>query len=78
MINFHCFDLRYFTKSLKLRLRKGIYTGEIDDNGLKEGNGILRFHNGNIFEGEFRNDRPNGKGTRTYSSGTVITGQFHA
>jgi hypothetical protein len=45
-------------------------------NGLPEGNGVYRFANGDVFEGEFKAGKRNGKGVYTCASGTKQTGVF--
>ena len=34
-----------------------------------EGKGVYTFNNGNIYEGEFKNNKQNGKGILVYSEG---------
>jgi hypothetical protein len=62
---------------------KSIYEGEVDKNFLKNGNGTLRYENGQIYQGEFKNDQFNGKGllftpliNRMSHNGQVIKEDF--
>lgn len=45
------------------------YTGEIGRDYLKNGEGMLEFASGNIYEGEFRSDSLTGKGTIHFLAG---------
>jgi hypothetical protein len=37
--------------------RENFYLGETDDNGKRGGYGKMNFFNGDIYEGEWRNDK---------------------
>ena len=41
---------------------------------MKEGKGILKYLNGDIFDGYFKNDAPYGSGILTLSDGRVLQG----
>ena len=43
-----------------------IYEGEIDENGNREGKGIMNYHNGDSYSGEWKNDMKNGNGRMSY------------
>ena len=45
----------------ELKFSNGKYIGEVV-NGIKEGKGIIYWNNGDRYEGEWRNDRMDGKG----------------
>ena len=47
------------------------YMGSLIGN-LKEGNGIYSYPNGSRFEGNFKNDLPNGYGSFYYIDGVVF------
>lgn len=49
--------------------------GKIIDNKL-EGNGIQRSQSGNIYAGNFKNGKKNGKGEYSYSDGSTYKGTF--
>lgn len=53
----------------------GEYLGQFNSHGQKEGNGRMKFDNGNEYEGQWKNDMRNGKGTMKYASGNVYTGE---
>ena len=54
---------------------KGYYSGAMK-NGIKEGKGILKAQNGDIFDGYFHNDLPHGSGVLTLIDGRVINGHW--
>jgi Uncharacterized protein conserved in bacteria len=45
-------------------------------NDLYEGKGILRFADGNVYEGEFKKDLFEGKGIYKFAIGSVYEGEF--
>jgi hypothetical protein len=49
--------------------RNGTYKGEMKD-GKKEGYGIYYYTDGDIYEGEWKNDLPDGKGKHTSKDGS--------
>ncbi len=51
------------------------YIGDYN-NGVKDGNGIIIFTNGDKYEGEFQNDLLHGFGEYSYKSGHFFTGYF--
>ena len=53
------------------------YVGEVDGNGLKSGHGILKRTNGNVYDGEFKDDRRHGKGKLTWAAGTMHGGDIY-
>jgi len=51
------------------------FKGEIDeDTGLKEGKGRLVDDQGNVYEGDFKNDKKNGIGKMIFSNGDIYEG----
>ena len=46
------------------------YTGEWEK-GIKKGQGKIEYQNGNVYEGEFQDDKPSGPGILTFAGGTV-------
>ena len=52
------------------------YEGNII-NGIKDGFGKLKFKDGTIYEGEFKDDKYNGKGKIIYSDNSEYEGEFH-
>ena len=52
------------------------YEGEYNADLKKEGRGIFRFTNGDIYEGEFKNDKFEGKGLFRFVNGSTYQGDF--
>ncbi len=57
----------YISKSFK-------YEGEFND-GLKQGQGVYVWENGDRYEGPFTEDRPNGRGTYRFANGDAYEGE---
>ena len=52
-----------------------IYCGNwIINKKIKEGNGAFLWSNGDFYEGQFKNDEPDGYGRIIYSTGNVYEG----
>lgn len=56
--------------------KKGIYKGEINDNFLPDGKGILYFENGDIYYGEFNNGIREGQGKYIYKDLDIYIGNW--
>ena len=52
------------------------YIGNYDDDGLKNGFGILKWSNGTLFKGYFNNDHINGWGIIIYNNQNIFKGRF--
>ena len=46
------------------------------ENDKKEGKGIYKYDNGDIYEGYFKNDKKEGKGIYKYKNGDIYEGDF--
>jgi len=55
---------------------RGVYDGERNENGEREGRGIYRFADGGIYEGEWKSNLQEGKGLMRYASGSVYDGDW--
>lgn len=56
----------------------GVYKGmvrEKNDN-IREGYGTMTYDDGSSYQGQWKNDEPNGRGTMTHASGLMQEGQF--
>ncbi len=42
----------------------------------KNGSGVLRYDNGDVYEGQWKNNQRNGKGIYHYKNGDVFEGEF--
>ena len=61
-----------------LKLTNGVYQGETKD-GIPDGEGqhnILRFHNNNNYQGQFREGTMHGKGIFQWADGHSYVGSF--
>ncbi len=52
------------------------YEGEVDENFHRSGWGLYKYHNDDIFEGEFKNGLRNGIGEYTYKDGWSYKGTW--
>ena len=62
-------------KQANLEYFKEWYHGEWKD-GLPNGNGSIKYDNGNSYSGSFKDGEPHGSGTFTYANGDVYKGEF--
>ncbi len=53
------------------------YAGELDDDNLKNGFGILKLSDGSYFKGIFYRGHANGYGIFAHSKGDIYKGEFH-
>lgn len=54
------------------------YDGERNATGQREGRGTMRFANGEIYEGEWKEDKYEGRGIYRYPDGAVYDGEYVA
>ena len=54
----------------------GVYYGEVDQNSLKEGKGAIFYHNGKVYEGQFKNDVKEGQVLEQFLDCSVYSGHF--
>ena len=52
------------------------YIGHVDNDGQRDGKGILRKKNGDVYEGQFKDGMLHGEGKYTWADGDVYDGQF--
>lgn len=52
--------------------RAGVYSGEVDEEGLPSGQGTLREEDGHEYQGEWWRGKPNGRGKRYRKDGTLV------
>lgn len=52
------------------------YDGDLDANGRKHGRGILRYVDGNVYEGTFLAGQRHGYGILRYANGDIYEGQW--
>ena len=50
------------------------YYGSLNNRGQKHGSGKMKYDNGNVYDGEWKNNKRDGKGITHYASGNVYTG----
>lgn len=54
----------------------GVYEGDLNDQGQKEGNGRMIYDNGDTYSGTWKRNVKHGYGTLTYANGDVYVGDF--
>ena len=54
----------------------GVDKGEFKIGEFKNGRGKFKFANGNVYDGEFKNDKMEGRGVYKYASGDVYNGEY--
>ena len=64
----------YFIKG-RIYFKDGIYEGEVKDNTFN-GNGKIKYKNGDIYEGNFENGRKNGNGKMIFKNKKEYNGNF--
>ena len=52
----------------------GIYFGQWSDRGMRHGRGILKWSDGSKFEGNWKDDKANGKGRLIHADGDLYEG----
>ena len=54
------------------RFKDAIYRGEIDpDNNKRHGKGVIVYKNGRVYEGEWLNDKRQGRGFERFANGNT-------
>ena len=56
----------------------GVYHGERNEHGEWEGQGVYKFSDESVYDGEWRANQHHGRGTLYYASGSVYEGQWIA
>ena len=54
----------------------GVYEGERNEAGEREGRGKYTFADGDVYEGEYKNGKKEGRGKFTFASGDVYEGEY--
>jgi hypothetical protein len=55
-----------------------VFIGSLNRDGMKEGaHCVVRYHNGDVYEGKYVNDQREGSGRYCYANGDVYEGQYH-
>jgi len=54
----------------------GEYFGQLSERGHKHGNGKMKYDNCNEYDGQWKNNKRDGKGITKYASGNVYTGEY--
>ena len=63
------------SQSQLVKVKGGEYFGLLNARGQKHGVGKMTYDNGNEYEGQWKNNKRDGKGTTKYTSGNVYTGK---
>ena len=59
-----------------VRVPGGEYFGQLNERGKKYGNGKMKYDNGNVYEGQWNNNKRDGKGINKYASDDFYTGEY--
>ena len=63
-------------ESIVKKFSDGVYKGEVDKKGRKDGSGIIIWNDGSSYEGEFKKDLRHGTGLFTWSNGETYEGDY--
>ena len=69
-------EVHSVSKPRLVKVPGGEYFGQLNDCGQKHGNGKMTYDNGNEYDGQWRFNKRDGKGTTKYASGNVYTGKM--
>jgi len=64
-----------YTGSSRVEDENGVYEGDMMK-GLKNGRGVMKFRNGDIYTGYWKNNMMDGEGTMVYSNGEKYHGEW--
>ena len=64
-------------KCSKISQNEDSYDGELDENEIKNGYGIMKYKNKNIYVGNWYNDKKNFKGIMKYNNGDIYEGDWN-
>ena len=56
--------------------KEGTYFGQFGENGLRKGKGTMKYNNGDIYEGEWKEDKPDGEGKYFFKNKSSYKGNF--
>jgi len=63
-------------RQVKKTYQDGEYDGEHNVSEEREGYGVMKYTEGDVYQGEWRDDMQHGKGEIVYSDGDKYIGQF--
>ena len=64
------------TNFFVIKLKYGLYYGEIRKNKERNGQGIMFYDSGKSYEGQWQSDKKNGQGVEYYQNGSYYKGFF--
>ncbi len=64
------------TQTSSIEFSDGSYKGEIDQKGRKHGKGTYEWHDGSVYEGDFKDDSRHGNGRFNWSNGESYKGDY--
>ena len=76
--NAYNYNDKLYPQILIDKIKNTLYKGTVNINLVKNGYGILYYHNGDVYEGNWNNNEFTGYGRYTDSNGLVIEGLFEA
>lgn len=54
----------------------GVYTGQMETDGVMDGKGMMKYLNGEVYNGQWKDGLRDGKGKMTYMNGDVYEGEW--
>ena len=54
----------------------GYYEGDVNSSAMADGKGVMKFSNGDVYDGDWENGKMNGKGAMLYHDGTFYQGDW--
>ena len=54
----------------------GYYEGDVNSSTLADGKGVMKFSNGDVYDGDWENGKMNGKGAMLYHDGVFYQGDW--
>jgi hypothetical protein len=67
---------RHQRSTIKKNYEDGEYEGDLNAEGERDGSGIMKYLEGDVYEGEWKEDVMEGLGTMVYDDGDKYTGHF--
>ena len=56
--------------------KRDVYEGEVDAEGRPHGKGTMKYASGDVYEGEYKDDKKHGRGKQVWPNGDIYDGQW--